>query len=184
MTSRRFLPLLGSLAVGATLSIAPLAAGTASAQTAPYGPGPCTANVTASPSTVAAGGSLTVGVTGNCDNQSLSATLASSKNTVTLGSIATNSSGQGSNTFTVPSNLHPGSYQLQVANAAGLAGATKVNVASSNSNAGGASNSKSGNGLAFTGTDAAMTAGFGAVAVGAGGILILSARRRRGRRFQ
>ena len=87
-----------------------------------------------------------------------------------------NSAGEVSGSFTVP-NLKPGRHTLELAAASGTQSATFVIVPSEP--AAGNGNKKDSDSLAFTGSDAAKTAGAGAVLLLGGGALIVAARRRK-----
>ena len=85
--------------------------------------------------------------------------------------------GEVSGSFTVPSTLKAGRHTLELAAATGTQTATFVVVPSSA--AAGNGNKKDNDSLAFTGSDAAKTAGAGAVLLLGGGALIVAARRRK-----
>ncbi|HEX6394251.1 MAG TPA: LPXTG cell wall anchor domain-containing protein [Acidimicrobiales bacterium] len=147
----------------------PLWAGTASA----YGPTACTPSVSTGSSSVAAGGSITVSVTGSCTSDTFTAVLHSTS--ATLGTLTTGTNGTGSATFTVPSNLTSGTHTLTVSDPNGNSASTTVTVT------GGAASSSAP--LPITGTDSAPLVAIGAAAVGFGGLLVLGARRRRRHQF-
>lgn len=79
--------------------------------------------------------------------------------------------------FTVPSNLKPGRHTLELAAATGTQSASFVVVPSAAA-AGTSANADNGS-LAFTGSDAAKTAGAGFVLLLGGGALIVAAKRRK-----
>lgn len=93
-----------------------------------------------------------------------------------LGTRTATSTGEVSGTFTVPSNLQPGSHTLELAAATGTQSAS-LTVVPSAATTGSASNDD--DSLAFTGSDAAKTVGTGAVLLLGGGALIMAARRRK-----
>lgn len=156
------------LAIGAT----PAWAGPSIAE---YGPGACTASASVSPSTVSPGGSVTVTISGTCANETFTVTLHSTP--VTLGTITTNASGSGSGTFTIPSNTAAGTHTITVSDVSGNSGTATLVVT------GATTATTTASGLPTTGTDAAALGVIGAAAVGAGGLLVLGARKRRRNRF-
>lgn len=166
--------LVGPAAVAAStwlaFGAAPAFAGPSIAQ---YGPGACTATASVSPSTVAPGGSITVTISGTCANETFTVTLHSTP--VTLGTITTNASGAGSGTFTIPANTPAGTHTITVSDVSGNSGSATLVVTGA---AGTSTN------LPLTGTNDAIPLGvIGAAAVGTGGLLVLSVRKRRRNRF-
>lgn len=93
-----------------------------------------------------------------------------------VGVLTADSTGAVKGSFTVPSNLKPGRHTLELAAATGTQSASFI-VAPNAAAAGSASGDN--DSLAFTGSDAAKTAGAGAVLLLGGGALIVAARRRK-----
>lgn len=166
--------IFGTLALTAAAVVAPILGSAASAVPA-YGPGACTVTVSVTPPTVAAGGSVTVTLSGTCGNETFTVTLHSTP--VTLGTVTTNASGSGSGTFTIPSNTTSGSHTITVSDVSGNSGSASITVT------GGTSGGTTSTGLPTTGTDVGLVGGIGAAAVATGGLLVLAARKRRHNRF-
>lgn len=135
-----------------------------------YGPGGVP-NLTSSTSTTAPGGSLLVSGANFVPNEGITITLHSTP--VTLATTTADPSGSFSVTVTIPSNTTPGTHTILATGATGDSSSTTLVVSGSVTSATVTS------GLAFTGADIAAMAGFGAIALAIGGMLILTTRRRR-----
>lgn len=179
MTIRWARILVGPLAAAAGSLFALGAAPASAAPAIPaYGPGPCTVNVTITPHQVARGGHITITISGTCFGDSFTVTIHSTP--VVLGTITTDSAGNGSGTFTIPTNLSPGPHTVTVGDSSGNAGSVSIVVTGQPTGGPGTG----GNGhLPSTGSNAALESGIGAGAVATGGLLVLAVRKRRGRRF-
>ncbi len=140
----------------------------------PYGP--CEiVTITITPNTVFPGGTITVTLRGTVFNATF--TIVFRSDPVTLGTVTTDAAGTGSGVFTVPAGTAPGAHVVTATDIAdpsitASAGVTVLAVASP------ASVAPSGV-LPVTGADVAGITAAGAVAIGAGGLLVLTARRRR-----
>ena len=96
-----------------------------------------------------------------------------------VGVLTADQQGSVSGSFTVPSTLKPGRHTLELAAATGTQSAGFI-VVPNEAAAGTGSNKGSGSdSLAFTGSDAAKTAGAGIVLLLGGGALIVAAKRRK-----
>jgi hypothetical protein len=94
-----------------------------------------------------------------------------------VGVTTADATGTVSGSFTVPSNLKPGRHTLELAAATGTQSASFVVVPSGA--AAGSGSRSAGDSLAFTGSDAAKTAGAGIVLLLGGGALVVAAKRRK-----
>ena len=166
---------MGLLSVG---FVAVMLAGSSAAGAATYGPTPCTPTVSINPTTIARGQSFTVTIAGNCFSQSFTIQIHST--TVTLGTVNTNASGAGTGTFTVPTNLPDGTHTVSVGNSIG--DTATVTIAVSGGPFTGTTGTGS-SGLPLTGTVVYRSVAAGAVFIALGGMLVLTARRRRARGF-
>lgn len=95
-----------------------------------------------------------------------------------LQTLQAGANGEVSGSFTVPSNLKPGRHTLTLASAEGAQTAAFIVVPNAAAAGTGSDNGDS-DSLAFTGSDAAKTAGAGVVLLLGGGALIVAARRRK-----
>ena len=157
------------LTAPARASAAPLAA-----PCPPYGP--CLViTITITPNAVAPGATITVTIRGNAFDVTFTIVLHSDP--VTLGTVTTNSAGTGSGVFTVPVGTTPGSHVVTATDNAdpsvtASAGLTVLAVAAA------APVTPSGV-IPVTGAEVTGITVVGAAAIGAGGLLVLAARRRR-----
>jgi hypothetical protein len=94
-----------------------------------------------------------------------------------VGVLTADTTGAVSGSFTIPSNLQAGRHTLELAAATGTQSASFVVVPSAA--AAGTTASTDNGSLAFTGSDAAKTAGAGIVLLLGGGALIVAAKRRK-----
>lgn len=180
MTMRWTRILVGPMAA---MAAAFFAIGTPAASAGPsvatqYGPGACAATVTINHATVGHGGTITVSVSGTCGDDTF--TIVVHSNAVTLGTITTNASGSGSGNFTLPCSVNPGQHTITATDPSGNSGSAPLTVtpaacASAGSTANG--------GLPITGSNSALLGGIGAGAVGLGGLIVLTSRKRRQNRF-
>ena len=138
-----------------------------------YGPTACAANITIVPNPVVAGKTVTVTITGTCDNDTFTITL---NDPITLGTITTNASGYGTGTFLIPADTAAGTGSIEVADASGNSAAATVTVTGVTT---AVTTTPTTAPLAFTGTDAVATSALGAGALCLGGLLVLSSRKRR-----
>lgn len=95
-----------------------------------------------------------------------------------VGEYTASATGDVSGSFTIPSNLKPGRHTLELAAATGTQSASFIVVPNAAA-AGTGTNGSSSDSLAFTGSDAAKTAGAGLVLLLGGGALIVAAKRRK-----
>ena len=98
---------------------------------------------------------------------------------VVVGSPTADKQGTVSGSFTVPSNLKPGRHTLELTAATGTQSASFIVVPNAAAAGTGNSTGSSSDSLAFTGSDAAKTAGAGFVLLLGGGALIVAAKRRK-----
>lgn len=159
---RRRLALVGS-ALGLALSI-----GFASPAAA-YGPSGTT--LATNTSSIGPGGSLIVHGSGFVPNEEITLTLQSAP--VILATTTADATGSFSTTVTIPSTTDPGAHTIVATGATGDSATTSITVT------GAVVPIATSRGLAFTGADIAAVSAVGAVALGLGGFLILSSRRRR-----
>ena len=138
-----------------------------------YGPTACAANITIVPNPVVAGATVTVTITGTCDNDTFTIVL---NDPITLGTITTNASGYGTGTFLIPADTAAGTGSIEVADASGNSAAATVTVTGVTT---AVTTTPTTAPLAFTGTDAVATSALGAGALCLGGLLVLSSRKRR-----
>lgn len=166
--------------------VMPLAFGTgvASAASLPqYGAQPCSETFTVTPTTVAAGGSVTITLSGTCFTDVFTVTLHSTP--VVLGTITTSAAGSGAGTFGIPSNVPPGAHSITVTDAAGntamssTGAAAAITVTPASPSVPAAATPSASSSLPFTGTDAVAVAAAGAGALCVGGLLVLASRKRR-----
>jgi LPXTG-motif cell wall-anchored protein len=181
--SRRRLA-IAPLALAGALSVSPFLVGpaTASPRVAAYAPAHCTVTVSISPRPpIRAGSTITITLSGTCGNRTFTITLHSAS--ITLGTIDTDASGAGSGAFTIPSSLASGAHTIVVSDSVGDSSAIAITVAGTAAVATPAASQGSGS-LPLTGTDAAALGAVGAGAIGLGGMLVLSSRRRRAASFR
>lgn len=165
------------------------------AQTAPAGPGygpstTCTITINVTVTTRGA----TVVVSGNCGNQGDTLVFVLNSTPVSLGSITAGVNGAYSTSLGLPSDIALGEHTITVTDqATGATASVGLDVVApgSNSSSGGggvtgtsgssgSSSSSGGSGrIAFTGTDVLATTAVGAGAIGLGGMLVLSSKKRR-----
>jgi hypothetical protein len=135
--------------------------------------GPNAPTVTASASSVGAGGSLTVSGDGFTPNSSVMVTLHSSP--VTLAVTTADPTGAFSVVVTIPSDTTPGTHTILATDPNGDSASTLLVVTGTAVAVGTAATPS----LPFTGADIAALSGVGAIAMALGGMLILTSRRRR-----
>jgi len=126
------------------------------------------------------GGSLTVNGTNFQPNESITLTLQGT----TLGTPTADPTGSfGPTKVMIPPDTTPGdSYTIVATGTSGDSSSTGADIATSCGTASGLAftgGAGSGSGLAFTGADIAAMSSVGAIALAVGGMLILTARRRR-----
>ncbi len=136
--------------------------------------GPSGPTISISTSTVGPGGSLIMNGSGFCPLCSITFTLHS--NPVVIGTTTANASGDFSATLTIPSNTAPGTHTIVATDPDGDTASTTITVTGATVPVSTVTPSK---GLAFTGADIAALSGVGAIALGLGGMLLLTSRRRR-----
>jgi hypothetical protein len=168
-------------AVGLSAGLAGTAVGLAgSASAAPsclggYPAAQCT--VAINDSRVVAGQPLQFSATGFAAGETVTATVFSTP--VVVGTYPATSAGTVSGSFTVP-NLAPGKHTLRLVGAtSGVVKSVSFVVVPNATAAGVSAGSADPGSLAFTGSDAAKTAGAGAVLLLGGGALIVAAKRRK-----
>lgn len=140
----------------------------------------------------------TVVVSGNCGGEGDTLTFTLHSTPVTLGSVTAGPGGTYNTALTMPSDTPLGEHTITVTDQATGANASvgvDVVAAGTSSNGGsggvigtsgssGSGSSGSGSGsIAFTGTDALATTAVGAGAIGLGGMLVLSSKKRRRNSF-
>lgn len=144
------------------------------------------ATMTATPSTVAAGGTLTVTGTGFTPCAPVALNLHSDP--VALATVTADATGAFSSPVTIPADTTPGSHTITGTSGTvnGIVSITVTAPGATSSSAGGSSSSsaavtpaQSGGPLAFTGAHAALYGGLGLMLVLAGGAVAYLARRRR-----
>lgn len=167
--------LFGALAMTVGLAApAPVSASPLAATCPPYGP--CEIiTITITPSAVGPGATITVTLSGPLFDVTFTIVLHSDP--VTLGTITTNAAGNGSGVFTVPVGTTPGAHVVTATDNAdpritASAGLTVLAVTAP------VAVSPSGV-IPVTGADVAGITIAGAVAIGAGGLLVVATRRRR-----
>lgn len=150
----------------------------AAAQTSPSAPGyGGGATVTSSDTTVTPGEPITLNGSGFVPNAKITLTFNSTP--VPLGTAQANASGAFTKQVTVP-NVPPGQHSITaVGSIAGRTAITEITVMGASAVAPPATPTPSHGGLAFTGTDAALTAGLGALLLVVGGLAVLATRKRR-----
>jgi hypothetical protein len=159
-----------SVGLAAPAPAAPLAATTCP----PYGP--CiTVTITVTPNAVPPGGTITVTISGTAFNVTFTIVLASTP--VTLGTVTTNAAGNGSAAFTVPVGTPPGAHTVTATenSAPSVTASTGLTVLAVAAPVSAAPSST----IPVTGAEVGGIIMVGAAAIGAGGFLVLAARRRR-----
>lgn len=137
----------------------------------------CTVSV--SDSRVVVGQTVTFSASGYAANEMVTVTMKQGGTVVVIGQFQADANGVVSASFKVP-QVQPGRYALTVTgNTSGLAQSVALTVVPNAAAAGTHANAAGPSSLAFTGTDAAKTAGAGAVLLLGGGALIVAARRRK-----
>ena len=138
----------------------------------------CTVSV--NDSRVVVGQTVSFRATGYAANEMVTVTMTKGGTVVVIGQFRADAQGVVSGSFTVP-QVGSGRYALKVTgNTSGLAQSVALTVVPSAAAAAGThANAADPSSLAFTGTDAAKTAGAGAVLLLGGGALIVAARRRK-----
>ncbi len=181
--SRRSVSTLLPLAFAGAAVAAPMTLGSAAASASPlataYGPSGCTVKVNINPTTLEAGGTITIALSGTCGDRTFTVQIHSTPEV--LGTLTTGANGSAAGSFGIPANLPAGVHTVTVADSTGDAAAVTVNLAGAapaNPSSAGQPGS-----LPHTGTDASRLAEVGAAAVAAGGLLVLTTRRRRVRSF-
>jgi hypothetical protein len=106
-------------------------------------------------------------------NEGITLTLHSTP--VVLGTTTASATGTFSTTVTIPSNTTPGAHQIIATGTTGDSAITDITVTGATISTA----TTTGSGLAFTGADIAIVSAVGAIALGLGGLLVLTARRRR-----
>lgn len=154
-----------AVVVAVLLAGATVWAGSASAQ---YGPSP-TIQLSSNTSTGTPCSSFTLTIHGP-DGDTYTVVFG----TTQLGTITTDSTGTGSGTFTVPCAADPGSYVITATDPKGNQSSIGFVVEA-------ATSTPTSQPLAFTGTNSESLTAIGAIAVGAGCLLVLSVRRSRRR---
>lgn len=154
-----------------------------------YGPTPAPA-VVINVSVVSAGGTITLSGTFGNQGDTLEFTLHSTP--VVLGTTIAGVNGAYSVTLTIPSSTTPGTHTITISDLQTGASATSptFTVLGASNSTGGLSTSgfsstsnRGSGGLAFTGTYVAATTAVGAGAIGLGGVIVLSSRKRRRNSF-
>lgn len=143
----------------------------------------CTISV--NDSRVVVGQRVTFRATGYAANEMVTVTMTRGGTVVVIGQFRANAQGVVRGSFRVP-RVTPGRYALKATgNTSGLAQSVALTVVRKDTDvrkdtvAGTHANSADPGSLAFTGTDAAKTAGAGGVLLLGGGALIVAARRRK-----
>jgi hypothetical protein len=182
-----------ALLLGATAASTAWAAGPAAAEVRghhhrppPYGPHTCTVVVGVSPATVGHGGTITIGLSGDCFTDIFTIDVKAR----TLGTVATNGAGSGSGSFALPCAVNVGTHAVFAVDAIGNTGSAPVQVipAPCASAPGHDKGGKPPPGrhlhqdVRVAGVDATAAMPAGAAAVGVAGLLILNRRKRRWRR--
>ncbi len=177
---RRVALLVGPLALVAAATMSPVLATSASASPAitAYGPTSCTITISITPNPVGLGATITITISGTCGNDTIIIVIHSTA--MTLGSITTDASGNGSGTFTIPTSLPPGTHTITASDSSG--NSASVNIVLTGVSTGTTATTTAAP-LAFTGTDAAALGAVGAGALGVGGLLVLGSRKRRSNKF-
>lgn len=142
-----------------------------------YGPTTPDPMISLSATCATPGGSLVVTGTDFDANEGVTVTL--NGYSTALGSTTTNSSGDFSITVTIPTNATTGSNTITATDTSGYANSAPLTLGSCVTTVAATSTTTTTSGLAFTGADIAGMAGVAAVAIGVGGILVLTTRRRR-----
>ncbi|SES40622.1 hypothetical protein SAMN05216199_3402 [Pedococcus cremeus] len=169
--------------VGLSAALTGTAVGLAGPVNAAPGSGGCTngsyppANSTVAMSRSRASVGMTISYQARCfkPGEKVTATVFSTPRVV--GTPTADKQGTVSGSFTVTSDLKPGRHTLELAAATGTQSASFIVVPSAA--AAGTSASTDNGSLAFTGSDAAKTAGAGFVLLLGGGALIVAAKRRK-----
>jgi hypothetical protein len=159
------------LATGASAGMS--AAASATPALAAYGP-TAGAQLRLGTSLVPAGGRLVISGSGFPASDVI--TISINDPYVVLDPLETNSGGSFSTTVTIPADTPIGYHVLTGSAATGQSASATIYVEAAATAS--APVSSSGN-LPYTGTDAIRTAEVGAAAIGAGGLVVLAARRRR-----
>jgi len=149
------------------------APGTAGCTAGTYPPANSTVALSRSRATVG----MTMSFSARCfkPGERITATVYSTPQQV--GVFTADTTGSVSGSFTIPSNLQPGRHTLELAASTGTQSASFVVVPSAAAT--GTGTSADNDSLAFTGSDAAKTAGAGFVLLLGGGALIVAAKRRK-----
>lgn len=162
-----------------------------------YGANGCTITINI---TVVGDDGVTVTVSGNCGNQGDKLVFTFNSTPVVLGSTTAGTNGAYSLPLTLPSETPLGQHTITVSDSAtgdsASAALSVVEEGGSNGNGGAAGNGGAGGnggnaggsngssgGIAFTGADTLAATAVGAGAIGVGGILLLSSRKRRRNSF-
>lgn len=137
----------------------------------------CTVSV--SDSRVVVGQTVSFRATGYAANEMVTVTMTKGGTVVVIGQFRADGDGVVTGSFTV-GQVASGRYALTVTgNTSGLAQSVALTVVPNVAATGTHANAAGPSSLAFTGTDAAKTAGAGAVLLLGGGALIVAARRRK-----
>lgn len=160
------------------LAVAPVLALSTGAGAQAYPPSACT--VGTSQVNVTPGQTITVSVSGFAPSSQVNLAIDGQA----IGSLTTDASGSGSGSFTVPSNLSPGTHTLSASGTAGAGGtcdpSTTLTVAGAAAGPPGAAAPGAGAGgaLAFTGSDTLRFFWIGFAALTVGAALVIAVRRR------
>ncbi len=190
---------LALAAFGGSALASPASAAVPAATGAGYGPNGCTIML----SVTVVNDGATITASGNCGKQGDTLTFTFNSTPVVLGSTSAGVNGAYSVPETIPSSAPLGQHSITVTDTSqtpnlsataalsvvapgsngtsngGTAGSSGVGSSSPSSPSSGGSSG----GLAFTGTDTLATTAVGAGALGLGGILLLSSRKRRRNSF-
>jgi LPXTG-motif cell wall-anchored protein len=154
------------------MALAPLVALSTTAGAQAYPPSACT--VGTSQVNVTPGQTITVSVSGFAPSSQVNLALDGQA----VGSITTDGSGSGSGSFTVPSNISPGTHTLSASGTAGVGGACDPSTTLTVAGAAAAGARAGGGALAFTGSDTLPFVWIGLAALTVGAALVIAVRRR------
>ncbi len=151
----------------------------ASGATSPnYGPKPCKITITIKPNPSGHGYRIVIKISGSCGHDRIVIIIHSTP--MTLGTITTNASGDGSGAFNIPSSLADGAHTVIASDAQGNSDSAHIVLTGMATARAVAVPKVPG---PSTGTDAAAVGAVAAGAVGVIGLLVLGIRKRRHHNF-
>ncbi len=166
---RRFVKLV--VLMGA-LAVAPVVALSTGAGAQAYPPSACT--VGTSQVDVTPGQTITISISGFAPSTQVNLALDGQA----IGSLTTDGSGSGSGSFTVPSNLSPGTHTLSASGDSGVGGTCDPSTTLTVAGAAAGARAAGGGALAFTGSDTLPFVWIGLAALTIGAALVIAVRRR------